>query len=92
MSDKPKIPKLDKSIEELGAGLIWVPWIPVTVATKINGETVWYKNRWKNLLLQIKFLFIKPKYHKSIGRYKMKTIDPSFYGKVEIKGVKNDEK
>ena len=43
-------------------GYVWLPYITKTVSTSINGETVWYANKWKNLLLKIKHFFIKPKY------------------------------
>jgi hypothetical protein len=70
---------------DLEAGMIWVPWVPLTVSTTINGEVVWYKNKWKNLLLKIKFLFIKPKYLKRLKNYQTKPINPKFYGKLEFK-------
>lgn len=45
-------------------GYIFIPYVFKTVKTTINDETVWYENKWKNLLLKIKFLFIKPRYLK----------------------------
>lgn len=76
-------------LDDKTPGLIWVPWICVQVATQINGETVWYKNKWKNFLLKIKFLFIKPRYQRNLdkSRYLMKPINPNFYGKLNIKSV-----
>ena len=47
-------------------GYKWIPYKIVTVATSINGEIVWYKNKWKNFLLKIKRIFIKPKYLKMV--------------------------
>ena len=37
-------------------GIIYAPYIPIITATSINGEIIWYKNKWKNLLLKIKLL------------------------------------
>ena len=85
--------KENKTIDFKNAPYIWVPWVPVTVATSINGEIVWYKNRWKNLLLKIKFFFIKPRYlidsenfpNKKINtRYYDKPVNPDFYTKIKI--------
>ena len=45
-------------------GYIFLPYIPRNEATMINGEYVWYRNKWKNLLLKIKHFFIKSKYSK----------------------------
>ena len=49
MNNKPKINK-----DELDKGYILAPYITKTVKTSINGETVWYANKYKNLLLKIK--------------------------------------
>lgn len=38
---------------------VYAPFIPITNSVDINGETVWYRNKFKNLLLKIKFLFVK---------------------------------
>ncbi len=65
-------------------GFVWVPYVIKTVSTSINGETVWYANKWKNFLLKVKHFFIKPKYLKNAHRYKNKVVNPSFYGKVKI--------
>ncbi len=70
-------------------GIVWLPYITRAVKTDINGETVWHSNKWKNLLLKIKHFFIKPKYLNNDIKYSNKTIDPSYYGKIEITG---DEK
>jgi hypothetical protein len=79
----------DKNVEPIKLGLIWVPWTSVVVATQINGEIVWYKNKWKNLLLKIKFLFIKPTYQRHLkkSRYEIKPINHNLYGKVNIKSI-----
>jgi hypothetical protein len=36
---------------------IYVPYVMVCTSTTINNEVVWYKNKWKNLLLKIKRYF-----------------------------------
>ena len=51
-------------------GVVYLPYVTKIVSTSINGETVWYANKWKNLLLKIKHLFIKPKYLKNTHIYK----------------------
>lgn len=65
-------------------GIIWVPWVTKISATNINGETVWYANKWKNFLLKIKFFFFKPKYNKLFGKYPNKPVDPSLYGTIKV--------
>ena len=60
-------------------GYIWMPYIPKVVSVMINSETVWYSNKWKNLLLKIKRIFIKPEYLKNIPRYTSKPVNPDFY-------------
>ena len=45
-------------------GYVLLPYITKTVKTSINGETVWYANKWKNSLLKIKHFSIKPKHLK----------------------------
>ena len=72
-------------------GYVWLPYITKTVETSINGETVWYANKWKNLLLKIKHFFIKPKYLKNTHIYKNKMVNSSFYGVVKISGDENKE-
>ena len=42
-------------------GNVLAPYILKTVSTSVNGETVWYANKWKNLCLKIKRCFIKSK-------------------------------
>ena len=86
MKNKPKINK-----EELDKGYILAQYITKTVKTTINGETVWYANKWKNLLLKIKHFFIKPKYLKHEHIYKNKPVNSSFYGLVKITGDENKE-
>lgn len=66
-------------------GYIYAPYRIVTVSTQINGETVWYKNKLKNLWLKIKFFFIKPKYYKLMKKYPPKPINPKYYGIFKIK-------
>ena len=73
-----------KEPEIIAPGYIYVPYVVVNVATYINGEAVWYKNKWKNLGLKIRRLFIKPEYLKHINKYKNKTIDPKNYGQIKI--------
>ena len=70
-------------------GYVWLPYIIKTVRTDINGETVWYANKWKNLLLKIKHFFIKPKYLKNAHLYSKKTINAKFYQTIKIE--KKDE-
>ena len=72
-------------------GFVWLPYITKTVSSSINGETVWYANKWKNLLLKIKHFFIKPKYLNNLHRYKNKTVNSSFYGVVNIDGDENKQ-
>lgn len=55
---------MNKIQENKDSGYSWLPYIPKVTETSINGETVWYANKWKNLLLKIKHFFIKPKYLK----------------------------
>lgn len=65
-------------------GLIWIPYVFVTTSTMINGEVVWYKNKWKNLLLKIKRLFIRPKHFEFLEYYKNKPINPKLYERIKI--------
>lgn len=46
---------LDK--QDLPSGIVYVPYIIETTSISINGTIVWYKNKWKNLWLKIKFFF-----------------------------------
>lgn len=66
-------------------GYVLLPYIIKTTRTSINGETVWYSNKWKNLLLKIKQFFIKPKYLKNKHLYKDKVINSSLYDTVKLK-------
>jgi len=59
---------------------ISVPYIFKTISTSVNGETVWYSNKWKNLLLKIKHFFFKPKCFKNANIYNKKIISHSYYG------------
>lgn len=67
---------------------IYIPYILVTTSTSINGETVWYKNKWKNLLLKIKRCFFKSKNIKNWEKYKDKNINSNFYSQIEINNNK----
>ncbi len=72
-------------------GYVWLPYITKTVKTSINGETVWYANKWKNLLLKIKHFFFKPKYLKNAHIYKNKVVNSSFYGVFKINEDENKQ-
>ncbi len=70
--------------EKLKDGLIYVPYlIDYPISTNINGETVWYRNKLKNLLLKIKLFFIKPKYNNNF--YLNKAINTKYYTTFQIK-------
>jgi hypothetical protein len=71
-----------KNIEE--KGYIFVPYIPITTKTTINDETVWYKNKFKNLLLKIKHFFIKPKCLKCFEKYKNRPVNQAYYSVIKI--------
>lgn len=58
-------------------GYINVPYIMETNSTSINGETVWYKNRWKNFLLKLKHLIIKP--NTKYSKYSNNNVNSSYY-------------
>ncbi len=64
-------------------GYFYAPYITKIIKTEINGETVWFANKWKNLLLKIKHLFVKPKYLKYVDVYKNKVVNPSYYGTIK---------
>ena len=61
-----------------------VPYIIETTSTSINSTTVWYKNKWKNLWLKIKFLFKKPEEVKRLEKYCKKEINSKYYQKIKI--------
>jgi hypothetical protein len=65
-------------------GYFYAPYITKTIKADINGETVWYANKWKNFFLKIKHFFIKPKHLKNAHIYKKKIVNPSFYSVVKI--------
>ena len=65
-------------------GYINVPYIMETTSTSINGETVWYKNKWKNFLLKLKHLIIKPN-----TKYSSNKVDSLYY--ITIKRNKKYE-
>lgn len=73
-----------KDATELGKGVIYVPYVLSTKSTSINGEVVWYKNKWRNLLLKIRHFFFKPKCYNNMNRYSEKPIDASNYGVIKI--------
>ena len=52
----------------------------------INGEYVWYKNKWKNFLLKFKRLFIKADYEIRLKNFPTKEINPKLYRKINITG------
>jgi len=60
-----------------------IPYINVNTKTSINGETVWYKNKLKNLLLRIKHLVIKPKYKITDSIILDKKVSSRFYKKIK---------
>jgi len=64
--------------------IVYMPYILKTVSTSINGETVWYENKWKNLLLKIKRFFCKSKNFKNSEKYLNKKVNRSFYTPVKI--------
>jgi len=70
-------------------GYVLAPYITKIISTRINGETVWYSNKWKNLLLKIKHFFFKPKYFKNAHIYKNMVVNSCFYSTVKINGVEN---
>jgi hypothetical protein len=74
--------KLDR--EDLDKGSVFVPYVMETTSTSINGTAVWYKNRWKNLWLKIKFFFRKPKDLKEFEKYSKKPINSKFYQEIKI--------
>mgnify|MGYP003425451452 CR=1 FL=1 len=50
-------------------GIAHAPYIPVATATNVNGEIIWYRNKWKNLWLKFKRLFYKSKNYKDHMKY-----------------------
>lgn len=70
--------------KELKAGIIYVPYVTKTVATKINNTTVWHSNKFINLWLKIKFFFWKPKSLKQFARYSNKTVNSKYYTTIKI--------
>lgn len=79
--DKPRITPF-KGEEKIEPGYIYAPYKVVNVATYINSEMVWHRNWFINTGLKIRRLFKKknPAYKK----YAERTINPKYYGKVEI--------
>ena len=69
------------------SGYVWPPYVTKNVKTDINGETVWYANKWENLFLTIKHFFVKPKYLKNAHKYKNKMVNSSYYREVTISNV-----
>jgi hypothetical protein len=66
-------------------GFIYAPYIiDEPKQTDINGEVVWYRNKWKNLLLKIKRFFYKSKNVENAEKYLNKKVNSSFYSVVKI--------
>lgn len=65
-------------------GVVYAPCIPVANATSVNGEIVWYRNKWKNLWLRFKRLFYKSKNYKAHMKYLNRKVDTKFYGTINI--------
>lgn len=62
---------------------IRIPYTTKIVKIMINGEIIWYANRWDNLLLNIKHIFVKPKHLNNTDFHKTKmVINPSFYNTI----------
>ena len=78
--------KSEEIKNNLDKGVVFLPYVTLIEATTINGETVWYRNKWKNLLLKVKRVFVKPKYFnaKLHKQYMSKQINPSFYSEIKI--------
>jgi hypothetical protein len=70
--------------EDRQPGIIYVPYIFKTTRTTINNVTVWYSNKFINMLIKIKHFFYTPKELKNFKRYSNKTIDSKFYQKIQI--------
>lgn len=56
----------------------------------INGEVVWYKNKWKNFWLKLKHFFKKPKYLKYLKKYHNIKSNPLNYKTINMTNEKND--
>jgi len=65
-------------------GFKLLPFVIINTATMVNGEYVWYKSKWKNMLLKIKHFFVKPKYIKNMHLYTDKKIESSNYMTINI--------
>jgi len=65
-------------------GYVLLPYKMIIIATSINGEYVWYRNWWKNLLLKIKHFLVKPNYLKNKSKYMNKKINSSNYDTIKI--------
>lgn len=73
-------------------GVVFAPYIiGEPKSTDINGEVVWYQNKWQNLLLKIKRFFYKSKNLKNGEKCLNKKVNSSFYGVVKITGDENKE-
>ena len=71
-----------KGKEYIGPRYIYAPYKVVNTATYVNGKLVWHRNKFINLGLKIRRLFQKK--DPMLKKYSEKTINPKFYGKVEI--------
>lgn len=65
-------------------GIIYIPYIFVVEKTTINNTVVWYRNRFKNILLKIKFFFYKPKSVKNFENHSIKPINTRFYTNIKV--------
>ena len=72
-----------KSDNQKQEGYVMLPYTIVTVKTTVNGETVWYKNKFKNFLLRVKNFFHKSKNLKNHERYSKIKVDPKMYGVIK---------
>ena len=79
-------------------GVIYCPYRIVTTKITVNNRVVWHRNKFINFLLKIKFFYIKSPYFYKFGcripemasRYGNRTINPSYYGKIEINNLINN--
>lgn len=72
--------------DTMETGIFYAPYIMKTTKFYINGEIVWYSNKWKNFLLKIKHFFYTSKNRKSFSKYQFKPVNKSFYTTVNISG------
>lgn len=65
-------------------GIVYAPYTLQTNLMDVNGEVVWYRNKWKNLWLKFKRLFYKSKNYKVYGKCANKKIEESRYGTIKV--------